>query len=630
MLKFRKVYISNYLSIGEAELDLDNQGLVLIEGENSSNDTYISNGSGKTTCLSSVTYAIFGVSPNGQKADEIINSQVGKNLSVILEFEKDGTPYRIERYRKHSKHKNTVKFYQGEVDLTQKSVADTDKKILDVFGIDYITYMNSIMYGQGDVEIFAKASDKGKKQILENLADIGIYRLAQDIAKEKAKTAEANQQEFERQIDLKTQEKQFVEQNFFTETEKYRQTSKSIKDQEKYNRQAAENIELTRKEKESKVQDNAPAIQSLEAQISKAQSSDIDQEKVTELNNLGLAVSKLKVALNQLETNISSNQQAYQKVQSETNCYVCGAPLDPKHREEEMNRLSGEIEKDTQQKEKIAAALTAYQASYDSLDQEIKVEREAIQKANSSYRDLVVEKQRLENEITSFDTQINQLESKLESGKSILAAYQNIPKPEKDKVREKALDKEIKDLSTKLEEAKKEADQYKVLATEVFSNKGIRSDVLDLVTPFLNERANEYLAILSGSDIEVRFSTQTTTAKGELRDKFDLEVINGSGGGTYQANSAGERKRIDLAISFAIQDLVQSKANIAVNLALYDEVFDGLDAIGCENVIKILKERQKEVSSIFVITHSEDLKPLFEHVITIAKEKGVSYVKSKK
>lgn len=63
-----------------------------------------------------------------------------------------------------------------------------------------------------------------------------------------------------------------------------------------------------------------------------------------------------------------------------------------------------------------------------------------------------------------------------------------------------------------------------------------------------------------------------------------------------------------------------------MNLGLYDECFDGLDSIGCENVIKILKERQKDVSSIFVITHSENLKALFENVITMKKENGSSFL----
>lgn len=67
-----------------------------------------------------------------------------------------------------------------------------------------------------------------------------------------------------------------------------------------------------------------------------------------------------------------------------------------------------------------------------------------------------------------------------------------------------------------------------------------------------------------------------------------------------------------------------------MNLGLYDECFDGLDSIGCENVIKILKERQKNISSIFVITHNDNLKPLFENVVTMQKTEGNSFLVEKK
>ena len=161
-------------------------------------------------------------------------------------------------------------------------------------------------------------------------------------------------------------------------------------------------------------------------------------------------------------------------------------------------------------------------------------------------------------------------------------------------------------------------------AVEAFGNKGIRSVVLDFITPFLNEKANEYLQVLSGSDISVEFQTQVENTKGELKDKFDVIVTNSNGGTSYKSNSAGEQKRIDLAISFAIQDLIMSKDDISTNIALYDECFDGLDTVGCENVIKLLKDRLNVVGTIFVITHSESLKPLFENVITMVKEDGVS------
>ena len=161
---------------------------------------------------------------------------------------------------------------------------------------------------------------------------------------------------------------------------------------------------------------------------------------------------------------------------------------------------------------------------------------------------------------------------------------------------------------------------------KAFSNKGIRSVVLDFVTPFLNKQANKYLQILSSSDIELEFKTQVKDSKGELKDKFDIIVTNKNGGETYKSNSAGEQKRIDLAISFAIQDLIMEKNDMSTNIALYDECFDGLDIIGCENVITLLKDRLKTVGTIFVITHNENLKPLFEKSIKVVKENGVSKI----
>src|SRR5699024_4710894 len=90
----------------------------------------------------------------------------------------------------------------------------------------------------------------------------------------------------------------------------------------------------------------------------------------------------------------------------------------------------------------------------------------------------------------------------------------------------------------------------------------------------------------------------------------------------YNSNSTGERKRIDLAISLALQDLVMTRAEGKLNLLLYDEVFDGLDAVGCENAIQLLQEIQEGVPSVFVITHNDILKSYFENTLTVTKRDG--------
>lgn len=629
MLKFKKVKAVNFLSIGEAELQLDNRGLVLIEGINDTNDTFQSNGAGKSTLLSAITYALYGVTPNGLKADALINNSAKKNMAVTLEFEKDGVPYRIERYRKHSKHKNTTKFYQGEVDLTQKSVGDTDKKILAVFGIDYLTYMNSIMYGQGDVEIFAKTSDKGKKQILENLADIEIYRYAQDIAKEKVKVASDKVSELEQQSLGKEQEVQFIKDAYHKALSDYQSTAQLIENQETN----LKNEKIALEQLENSNETQKKAIESEIAELTKSiellERPTVDAQLQAQIQKVQTNLQALRAGRTNLGVNRVGLVQSLTKLNNETNCYVCGAPLNAEHREKEMASLTKQIEELDVKVSQFEQAITPYENEEARL---LEVQQEAsrkYQEVQQNYNAINSKLNSLQNSLSALDRNVAIQQTKITGIEQGLAQLKQVAVPKLDETRLAEIEKEKAVIKEQLVEAKKDVDQYKILVNEVFSNKGIRSAVLDLVTPFLNERANYYLNILSGADIEIIFSTQTTTSTGNLTDKFDLEVINGSGGSTYQSNSEGEKKRIDLAISFAIQDLVQSKANIAVNFGLYDECFDGLDSVGCENVIKILQERQKEVSSIFVITHNSDLKPLFENVITIKKEQGQSFLVEK-
>ena len=205
---------------------------------------------------------------------------------------------------------------------------------------------------------------------------------------------------------------------------------------------------------------------------------------------------------------------------------------------------------------------------------------------------------------------------------------------EVDIVAPKCYTKDIKIEQEKLAKAKaetadltKKIDNYTILVNKVFSKEGITSVVLDLITPYLNEHANYYLTKLSGSILSINMNTQKLNANKTLSDKFDLQVHNQAGADSYQNCSAGERKRIDIAIAFAIQDLQQDHANTATNIAIYDECFDGLDSIGCESVIDILKEKAKTIPSIFVITHNDTLKPLFDNSIKVTKSKqGISSI----
>ncbi|PJH64449.1 hypothetical protein CVR98_24595, partial [Salmonella enterica subsp. enterica serovar Enteritidis] len=217
----------------------------------------------------------------------------------------------------------------------------------------------------------------------------------------------------------------------------------------------------------------------------------------------------------------------------------------------------------------------------------------------------------------------NMLELSIQQAQEQLDSLQEIPEPD-------MKEDELNELEKSIDHYKEQQNQYYIARTKygdavkAFSNTGIRSVVLDLVTPTLNENANYYLNLLSDSYLKVRFTTQVENQDGSLRDKFDVEITHGDTETTYQTLTQGERTRVDVAISLALQDLVYSKSLLRSNIALYDEVFDGLDEKGVSSVIDILKEKAKEVGTIFVITHSDTFKPLFENVLTVRKENGES------
>ena len=78
MFKFKKIKAKNFLSYKDLELDLDKRGLILVEGKNLTNSAFLSNGSAKSSLLSTVTYALYGKTEKGQTADEVVNNKVEK------------------------------------------------------------------------------------------------------------------------------------------------------------------------------------------------------------------------------------------------------------------------------------------------------------------------------------------------------------------------------------------------------------------------------------------------------------------------------------------------------------------------------------------------------------------------
>nr|DAN11149.1 MAG TPA: STRUCTURAL MAINTENANCE OF CHROMOSOMES PROTEIN [Herelleviridae sp.] len=632
MVNFKKVEVQNFMAIKEATLELDNQGLILIEGKNKSNDSYTSNGSGKSTLVSAITYALYGKTEKGLKADEVVNKIEKKNTFVKLDFTIGKDQYRIERYRKHKDNKNKVLLFLNDKEITGATNDVTDKQIQELFGIEFNTYVNAIMFGQGDIPMFSQATDKGKKEILESITRTDVYKNAQNIAKEKIKEVEESQNKLEMEINKKEFQLTSLEEHFEKDLVYYNQIQEKKEQEEKEVKRKTEKIEQQKKDIDKQIEEvkkNIPTVETKEYTFSENYYKTQETVKLLQEGiNSKLKPKQQEVSnkINQITYEINTHKSRIQELDTSDTCPVCGSPIDNTHKVKEVDNLNNLIQQATDNLDKYQQAKELLDKKEVKLNDKIKgytntltQEEEQSRRVEQENKDKLLNQQQYYNKISQLENQKNSLVP------PTLNDYSYIKEPSKENH-----EKEVKSVKDGIDKYKQNILQlegkkgkYKD-AVEAFSNKGIRSVVLDFITPFLNEKANDYLQVLTGSDIHIEFQTQVENAKGELKDKFDVIVNNENGGKSYKANSAGEQKRIDLAISFAIQDLIMSKDDISTNIALYDECFDGLDLVGCENVIKLLKDRLKTVSTIFVITHNENLKSLFEQTITMVKEDGIS------
>lgn len=161
---------------------------------------------------------------------------------------------------------------------------------------------------------------------------------------------------------------------------------------------------------------------------------------------------------------------------------------------------------------------------------------------------------------------------------------------------------------------------------EGFGPRGIKSFVFESALPYLTARTNHYSSYLTGGTVTIDIAPTTVVkSTGSVKEKLTVSAINSHGANVYAGNSDGERRRIDICVLLALQDLISTRASKTWNTLIFDEIFDALDKTGIEHVIDMLRTFRDK--SIYIISHSEDIKKHFDTAITIKKLNDVSSIK---
>lgn len=628
-MKFHTIEIENFMSVSSCTTSLLDKGLVLIQGVNNDEDSFESNGAGKSTIFSeAVCWCLFGETVRGQKGDSVVNRQKGQGTRVSIEILDKNDQYIVTRHRKHKEYKNHVLLFKNSKNITAKSDTDTDILISTILELDFLSFTNSILFGQGIGKMFASSTDAEQKRIMEKMLQIDVFKACQDRAKElhssstdKKQTLESDINHMKKQksqVDLHIEELQVMEAELQGKvTKKIQELSKEIKDKEKAITDIGDPQDLL-----DKIEELKKSMEPYEKQYSKV--CEIEEqmlELVSEQKSIKRDISsteyKIEQLMNQLESVMLGKN--LDKV-----CASCGQKVSSKesvdsvkeHLLKEIADLQDSVEnmnEDLDQISELIKSVNSKTQSKKTLEETIKSIKDSIKDISFDHRSAVSDIDRIKKEIKKCKLNIVEQEKLLDSTFAD-SIEENVQKSRK-------LAEDIQLSQEMLEAIHGELDIYNFWSN-AFGNQGIKSVLLDSVTPFLNQRSNEYLSKLSSSSIEVKFTTQTTLKSGEKKDKFSVEVINRNGDNDYKGSSNGEKRRIDLAVNLALQDLVSSRSSKNIDFTIYDEAFEGLDSIGCENLIQILKEKQRQCGTIMVITHNDSLKNLFTKSITVAKTDG--------
>jgi len=582
MFNIKNITVKNFLSVGNQTqaVDFDKQALTLVLGENldlGGDDSGSRNGTGKTTMINALSYALYGQALTNIRKENLINKTNGKAMLVTVEFSVQGQNYRIERGRKP----NVLKLYVNDEeqsandsteDDAQGDSRETQKAIEQLLGMSHMMFKHLVALNTY-TEPFLSLKSADQREIIEQL--LGITLLS-----EKAESLKLQMKDVKDKIQAETSRIEAVK----TANENVQKSIDSliVKSSAWDNKQQLD-------------------VESLGKAIMKLASVDIDAELAahaqlkawTESNSKLKELTKqratLEAALGQADRTATKYLNDIMRLRDKT-CPACEQELHD-HKHEEM---SAEADKNLED-------AIVYQ---DKVKADLKIAQDAIAligelpKPPATFYDT-------EAEALGHKNNLDSLERNLE-----LKATEFNPYEEQiEELKKTALQEITWDAINELTRVKDHQEfLYKLLTNK---DSFIRKKIIDQNLTYLNKRLSYYIDKI-GLPHTVVFQNDLNVQITQFGQDLDFDNL-----------SRGERNRLILSLSWAFRDVWENLYQ-HINLLFIDELIDaGMDAAGVELGIAILKKMARERSkNIYLISHKDELVGRVNNVLRVVKENG--------
>lgn len=554
-------------------VNFDNCQLTLVLGHNlDMGGDGSRNGTGKTTIINALSYALYGEALTNIRRDNLINKTNSKGMMTTVEFESKGVDYRIERGRRP----NVLKFIvNGEDTVSEEQQGDsreTQKAIEKIIGFPHNMFKHLVALNTYS-EPFLSMKNNDQKDMIEQLLGITDLSAKAELLKEKTKFTRDNIKEEELRINAVKDANGRIDKNI----------------QEIESRKKAWDATHNQKVKDLEVAITTLGELDVNNEIESHKQNASAKEQQDNYNTLSKELKTIQASntrnikrLTELEGNLVDAEAGV--------CHAC---------KQTTSHLDTHSDYINELKEKIASETELNADSEQKVD-EITKAMEIIDVPET---------------VSTFYATVEEAYEHKHNLESLAQQYQTKQEEENpyveqiEMLKETGLQEVSFDLINELTFLKDHQEfLYKLLTSK---DSFIRKKIIDQNIAYLNHRLAWYLDKL-GLPHDVKFANDLNVEITEYGRDLDFDNL-----------SRGERNRLILGLSWAFRDMYES-LNAPMNLMCIDELIDsGMDTMGVENALSILKKMNRDQGkNIFLISHKEELVGRVNNVLTVVKEGG--------
>ena len=568
MIIFKKVRWTNFLSTGNnpVEILLDKSTTSLIIGEN---------GSGKSTILDALCFALYGKPFRNINKPQLVNSTNERGTLVELEFSIGNNFYQVSRGIKP----NIFEIKCNQKLINQDSHSRDYQEYLEktILQFNYKSFTQVVILGSASFTPFMQLKLTDRRTIIESLLDIQIFSLMNNLLKERVS-------ENKNEIDGLAIQKDKVNHQIDVQNE---YITSLEKDNQKLIEENQKKIDDSNIQIETYNKDNEIIQQSTNSLI----------ESVKDSNKINARKKKLDILKEKVQDSIQSKEHEIHFYEENTDCPTCKQSIDELFRSEQIKTKKNKVD---DQQSGLKELITELETTQTKID-EISIQLEQISDFQSKISKNTNSILGIQKYIEKIKVELSKLSltGNIKEQRKKLADYQN---------NLNKYEEEVKGLFT--------VKEIHEVATSLLKDGGIKSRIIKTYLPIINTYIQRNLTAL---DFYVSFNLDENfneTIKSRFRDDF-----------TYSSFSEGEKMRIDLALLFAWRQVAKIKNSMNTNLLILDEVFDSsLDAAGTDEFLKLINGLDKNINT-FVISHKgESLYEKFKHMIKFEKKNYFSRI----